>query len=124
MYYLYLYIYLYIVITNDFRNSNNMNLNNRGSISGINIYNFLDLVMYYLLIVLIVVICLMVGIIVSTSSNRFSLRLFRENYVIEILWIVLRSLILVLIGIRSINLLYSLEEINEGILSVKVVGVQ
>ena len=36
-----LYIYLYIVITNDFRNSNNMNLNNRGSISGINIYNFL-----------------------------------------------------------------------------------
>jgi len=111
------------LVYSDYRN-NSLNLNNRGSIGAISIFNFLDLVMYYLLIVTIVVILLLVGIIWSTNRNVFSIRLFRENYVIEILWIVLRSLILTLIGIRSINLLYSLEEINEGVLTVKIVGVQ
>ena len=38
-----------------------------------------------------------------------SLRLLNENYYIEILWIIIRSIILILISIRSIFLLYGLD---------------
>lgn len=107
----------------DFRN-NNWNLNNRGSINAVNIYDYLDLVMYYITIIMIFVSVCVAVIIYDTSKNRFSNRYLKENYVIEITWIIVRSLILVLISVRSIFLLYVLDELSAGVLTIKVIAVQ
>lgn len=110
------------MIRSDYRGSY-MNLNNRGSVQSINISDYLDLVLYYLIIVLVVVFTLMTVIIRNGVSRKIGLRNVEDNYWLEIIWIALRSWILLLIGIRSIWLLYSIEEIVEGSITVKVTGV-
>ena len=110
-------------IRSDYRGSY-MNLNNRGSVQSINISDYLDLVLYYLIIVLVVVFTMMTVIIRTGLKRKIGLRNVEDNYCLEIIWIALRAWILLLIGIRSIWLLYSIEEIVEGSITVKVTGVQ
>lgn len=104
--------------------SNKLNLNNPGSINSINIFDYLDLVLYYLIGILISVLYLLVMIINLCILNKFSIILFKENFILEIVWIIVPSLILVLIGVPSIFLLYNLEWYCNSILTVKVIGVQ
>ncbi len=51
-------------------------------------------------------------------------RLFTHNYVIETVWTILPSLVLLLIAIPSFALLYSIDEIINSELTIKIIGHQ
>lgn len=91
-----------------------------------NIVDFHDLVMYYIVLMLIIIGILLYLIIKSYSKKRISVRNkeYESVYIIEVILILIPSIILLLIGVPSIWLLYWSEELTSGIITLKVIGLQ
>ncbi len=111
---------------NDYPGCNRYGLSDSGSINMNNMSDYLDKVMYYILIVLIMISVLLFLIIRRYGNKRISVKnnSYKSLYIIEILLVILPSVILILISIPSIWLLYSNEELIEGLITIKIIGVQ
>nr|YP_009045979.1 cytochrome c oxidase subunit II [Engaeus quadrimanus]CDR98475.1 cytochrome c oxidase subunit 2 [Engaeus quadrimanus] len=74
---------------------------------------------------ILILITTMVGyIMINSTFNSFINRLLLENQIIEIIWTILPSIILIFIAMPSLRLLYLLDETNNSSITIKTVGHQ
>jgi len=89
------------------------------------IFSFHDDLMVFLTLILFFVIYVMAVCLYTFSSNKISTT---EHVVhasaLEIIWTIIPAIILVIIAIPSFSLLYSVDEIVEPMLTIKIIGHQ
>nr|AWV84084.1 cytochrome oxidase subunit II [Tettigades sp. 1 PL2017]AWV84097.1 cytochrome oxidase subunit II [Tettigades sp. 1 PL2017] len=76
-------------------------------------------------LVILIVITVVVGYMMSTLIfNNMINRLLLEGQLIELVWTLLPALTLIFIALPSLRLLYLLDEVNNPLLTVKIIGHQ
>lgn len=76
-------------------------------------------------LVILIVITVVVGYIMRTLFfNSIINRLLLEGQLIELIWTLLPALTLIFIALPSLRLLYLLDEVNNPLLTVKIIGHQ
>nr|AWV84110.1 cytochrome oxidase subunit II [Tettigades sp. 2 PL2017] len=76
-------------------------------------------------LVILIVITVVVGYMMSTLIfNNMVNRLLLEGQLIELIWTLLPALTLIFIALPSLRLLYLLDEVNDPLLTVKIIGHQ
>lgn len=76
-------------------------------------------------LVILIVITVVVGYIIRTLIfNNIVNRLLLEGQLIELVWTLLPALTLIFIALPSLRLLYLLDEVNNPLLTVKIIGHQ
>nr|AWV84123.1 cytochrome oxidase subunit II [Tettigades ulnaria] len=76
-------------------------------------------------LVILIVITVVVGYMMSTLVfNNMINRLLLEGQLIELIWTLLPALTLIFIALPSLRLLYLLDEVNNPLLTVKIIGHQ
>nr|AWV83720.1 cytochrome oxidase subunit II [Tettigarcta crinita] len=76
-------------------------------------------------LVILIVITFIVGYIMSmTMFNIFINRLLLEGQMIEFIWTLLPAMTLIFIALPSLRLLYLIDEINNPLLTIKLIGHQ
>nr|AIM19499.1 cytochrome c oxidase subunit II [Tettigades ulnaria] len=76
-------------------------------------------------LVILIVITVVVGYMMSTLFfNSMINRLLLEGQLIELIWTLLPALTLIFIALPSLRLLYLLDEVNNPLLTVKIIGHQ
>lgn len=84
-----------------------------------------DLVFFLLIVLGFVFWVLFISIFTFNSySNQVVIKEIKYGSVLEIVWTILPALILVLVAIPSFTLLYSMDEIVDPMLTLKVIGHQ
>nr|YP_009116257.1 cytochrome c oxidase subunit 2 [Astacopsis gouldi]AJD22601.1 cytochrome c oxidase subunit 2 [Astacopsis gouldi] len=74
---------------------------------------------------ILILITTLVGYIMMNSTlNSFINRFLLENQIIEIIWTILPSIILIFIALPSLRLLYLLDETNNSSVTLKTIGHQ
>nr|QLA74159.1 cytochrome c oxidase subunit 2 [Leptomias sp. DX-2020] len=76
------------------------------------------------LLILIIITILVGQMLFSMLFNKFIHRYLLEGQLIEMVWTILPAVILVMIALPSLRLLYIMDEINNPLISVKVIGHQ
>nr|YP_009502919.1 cytochrome c oxidase subunit II [Spongiocaris panglao]AXG21496.1 cytochrome c oxidase subunit II [Spongiocaris panglao] len=76
------------------------------------------------MIILIMITTLVSFMMLSLFFNSFTNRFLLENQMLEILWTILPTFILIFIALPSLRLLYLLDEINNPSLTLKTIGHQ
>nr|APX39463.1 cytochrome c oxidase subunit 2 [Phyllotreta variipennis] len=76
------------------------------------------------MMILTIITILISYLIFSLMINKFSHRFLLEGQMIEIIWTILPSIILIFIAIPSLRLIYILDEINNPMISIKTTGHQ
>nr|WMQ72230.1 cytochrome oxidase subunit II [Okanagana cruentifera] len=76
-------------------------------------------------LVILIVITVIVGYMMSTLFlNSMINRLLLENQLIEFVWTLLPAMTLIFIALPSLRLLYLLDEVNNPLLTIKIIGHQ
>nr|WMQ72164.1 cytochrome oxidase subunit II [Okanagana cruentifera] len=76
-------------------------------------------------LVILIVITVIVGYMMSTLFlNNMINRLLLENQLIEFIWTLLPAMTLIFIALPSLRLLYLLDEVNNPLLTIKIIGHQ
>nr|AWV84370.1 cytochrome oxidase subunit II [Mendozana platypleura] len=76
-------------------------------------------------LVILIVITVIVGYMMGTLfSNKMINRLLLEGQLIEFIWTLLPAMTLIFIALPSLRLLYLLDEVNNPLLTVKIIGHQ
>nr|YP_011020987.1 cytochrome c oxidase subunit II [Gastrolina depressa]WQM20651.1 cytochrome c oxidase subunit II [Gastrolina depressa] len=76
-------------------------------------------------LMILVIITVLVGqLMMSLFFNKFLHRFLLEGQMIEIIWTILPTIILIFIAIPSLRLIYILDEVNNPILTIKTIGHQ
>nr|QLY89943.1 cytochrome c oxidase subunit II [Brachycentrus maculatus] len=78
----------------------------------------------FILMILILIISLISYFMANLFSNKFMNRFLMENQMIELIWTLLPSIILIFIALPSLKLLYLLDENNKPTLTIKTLGHQ
>nr|QLY89677.1 cytochrome c oxidase subunit 2 [Brachycentrus subnubilus] len=78
----------------------------------------------FILMILILIISLITYFMMNLFSNKFMNRFLMENQLIELIWTLLPSIILIFIALPSLKLLYLLDENNKPTLTIKTLGHQ
>jgi cytochrome c oxidase subunit 2 len=86
--------------------------------------NFYDLIMADLVLVLAVIFFLIITLITDPMHHKHSNSYFSHSQNLEIFWTIVPALILLSIAYPSFNLLYSLDDLTDPVLTVKIVGHQ
>nr|AYR05136.1 cytochrome c oxidase subunit 2 [Scolytinae sp. 6 ACP-2013] len=76
------------------------------------------------LTILIIITILILQLLIYIYINKFLFRFLLEGQMIELIWTILPTFILLLIAFPSLRLLYSLDEINSPMLTIKITGHQ
>jgi heme/copper-type cytochrome/quinol oxidase subunit 2 len=85
--------------------------------------SFHNYLMFFLVTVVVFVLWMLYSAFTS-RSNPFLPSRFSHSSVLEITWTVIPALILVLIALPSFTLLYSLDELIDASLTLKIIGHQ
>lgn len=86
---------------------------------------FHNYIMIFLIFVGVTVLWLLVKIVVNFNiDSTKTVNVFTHSSLLEIIWTIIPAIILVLIAIPSFTLLYSLDELIDPVLTLKVVGHQ
>nr|WMQ72239.1 cytochrome oxidase subunit II [Tibicina steveni] len=76
-------------------------------------------------LVILIVITVVVGYMMTTLfSNNMIDRLLLEGQLIEFIWTLLPAMTLIFIALPSLRLLYLLDEVNNPLLTIKIIGHQ
>lgn len=86
--------------------------------------NFYDLIMADLVLVLAVIFFLILSLLIDPAHHKNSNSYFSHSQNLEIFWTIVPALILLSIAYPSFNLLYSLDDLTDPVLTVKIVGHQ
>nr|YP_010531322.1 cytochrome c oxidase subunit II [Processina sexmaculata]UXX17581.1 cytochrome c oxidase subunit II [Processina sexmaculata] len=81
---------------------------------------FHDHTMMIISMITIMVSYMMINIIMNKYMNRFLL----ENQMIELLWTIMPSFMLIFIALPSLKILYMMEEMNNPLITIKSIGHQ
>lgn len=83
-----------------------------------------DRIMWYLIIILVVVSYILIRTIMIFKKNKISNKYSNHGTMIEIIWTIIPSLILISISLPSFRLLYLMDETTDASVTVKVIGKQ
>lgn len=86
--------------------------------------DFYDLIMADLVLVIVIIFYLILTLILNSEHHKNSNSYFSHSQNLEIFWTVVPALILVSIAYPSFNLLYSLDDLNDPVLTIKIIGHQ
>nr|QZR91905.1 cytochrome c oxidase subunit II [Mileewa rufivena] len=81
---------------------------------------FHDHTMMIISMITVIVSYMMINIMLNKYINRFLM----ENQMIELLWTILPSIMLIFIALPSLKILYMMEEMNNPIITIKSIGHQ
>nr|AIS86046.1 cytochrome oxidase subunit II [Euthyrrhapha pacifica] len=98
----------------------NMNLQDSASPIMEQLIQFHDHTLMIMLMILTMVSYMMITLFTNQNINRFML----EGQTIEMIWTIMPAIILIFIAIPSLRLLYLMDEINNPLLTLKVIGHQ
>nr|AGR28055.1 cytochrome c oxidase subunit II [Mecinus heydenii]AGR28056.1 cytochrome c oxidase subunit II [Mecinus heydenii]AGR28057.1 cytochrome c oxidase subunit II [Mecinus heydenii]AGR28058.1 cytochrome c oxidase subunit II [Mecinus heydenii]AGR28059.1 cytochrome c oxidase subunit II [Mecinus heydenii] len=76
------------------------------------------------LLILIIITILVSQMLLSMLFNKFTNRFLLEGQLIETIWTIIPATILILVALPSLRLLYTLDEINNPLMTIKVIGHQ
>nr|ARH54171.1 cytochrome c oxidase subunit 2 [Chrysomela populi] len=76
------------------------------------------------LMILMIITVLVAQLLISLFLNKFSHRFLLEGQMIELIWTILPTLILIFIAIPSLRLIYILDEVNNPMITIKTIGHQ
>nr|ARH54275.1 cytochrome c oxidase subunit 2 [Curculionidae sp. 2 AH-2016] len=76
------------------------------------------------MLILIIITILVGQMLLSTLFNKFTHRFLLEGQLIEMIWTILPAIILIMIALPSLRLLYILDEANNPLITVKILGHQ
>nr|AGR27978.1 cytochrome c oxidase subunit II [Mecinus raphaelis]AGR27979.1 cytochrome c oxidase subunit II [Mecinus raphaelis]AGR27980.1 cytochrome c oxidase subunit II [Mecinus raphaelis]AGR27981.1 cytochrome c oxidase subunit II [Mecinus raphaelis]AGR27982.1 cytochrome c oxidase subunit II [Mecinus raphaelis] len=76
------------------------------------------------LLILIIITILVSQMLFSMLFNKFTNRFLLEGQMIETIWTIIPATILILVALPSLRLLYILDEINNPLVTIKVIGHQ
>nr|APX40072.1 cytochrome c oxidase subunit 2 [Orestia punctipennis] len=76
------------------------------------------------LMILLIITVLVGQLMITLFFNKLSHRYLLEGQMIEIIWTILPTIILIFIAIPSLRLIYILDEINNPMITIKVIGHQ
>nr|APX40852.1 cytochrome c oxidase subunit 2 [Longitarsus curtus] len=76
------------------------------------------------LMILVIITVLVSQLMITLFLNKFSNRFLLEGQMIEIIWTILPTIILIFIAIPSLRLIYILDEINNPTITIKTIGHQ
>nr|CCJ27924.1 cox2 [Thaumetopoea processionea] len=98
----------------------NLNLQNSASPLMEQIIFFHDHTLIILIMITVLVSYLMLSLLFNKYINRFLL----EEQMIELIWTILPTIILIFIALPSLRLLYLLDELNNPLITLKTIGHQ
>nr|YP_010032415.1 cytochrome c oxidase subunit II [Cicadetta abscondita]QOW07741.1 cytochrome oxidase subunit II [Cicadetta abscondita] len=78
----------------------------------------------HVLIILIMITIIVAYMMLMLMLNKIVNRLFLEGQLIEFIWTLLPAMTLIFIALPSLRLLYMLDEINNPLLTLKIIGHQ
>nr|AGR28003.1 cytochrome c oxidase subunit II [Mecinus peterharrisi]AGR28004.1 cytochrome c oxidase subunit II [Mecinus peterharrisi]AGR28005.1 cytochrome c oxidase subunit II [Mecinus peterharrisi]AGR28006.1 cytochrome c oxidase subunit II [Mecinus peterharrisi]AGR28007.1 cytochrome c oxidase subunit II [Mecinus peterharrisi] len=76
------------------------------------------------MLILIIITILVSQMLLSMLFNKFTNRFLLEGQLIETIWTIIPAAILILVALPSLRLLYILDEINNPLMTIKVIGHQ
>nr|AGR28017.1 cytochrome c oxidase subunit II [Mecinus peterharrisi]AGR28018.1 cytochrome c oxidase subunit II [Mecinus peterharrisi]AGR28019.1 cytochrome c oxidase subunit II [Mecinus peterharrisi]AGR28020.1 cytochrome c oxidase subunit II [Mecinus peterharrisi]AGR28021.1 cytochrome c oxidase subunit II [Mecinus peterharrisi] len=76
------------------------------------------------MLILIIITILVSQMLLSMLFNKFTNRFLLEGQLIETIWTIIPATILILVALPSLRLLYILDEINNPLMTIKVIGHQ
>nr|ALO77049.1 cytochrome c oxidase subunit 2 [Brentidae sp. GENSP01] len=76
------------------------------------------------LMILIIITVLIGQMMISMFFNKFTHRYLLEGQLIELIWTILPAITLIFIALPSLRLLYILDEINNPLITIKIIGHQ
>nr|YP_002734947.1 cytochrome c oxidase subunit II [Coptosoma bifarium]ABZ01984.1 cytochrome c oxidase subunit II [Coptosoma bifarium] len=76
------------------------------------------------MMILLMITVMLVYIMALLTMNKFTNRLLMEGQEIEVLWTTLPAITLIFIALPSLKLLYMIDEVNNPVLTLKVIGHQ
>nr|QHW12435.1 cytochrome oxidase subunit II [Mecinus labilis] len=76
------------------------------------------------MLILIIITILVGQMLLSMLFNKFTHRFLMEGQLIEMIWTILPTIILIMIALPSLRLLYILDEIYNPMITVKIIGHQ
>jgi len=86
--------------------------------------NFYDLLMADLVLIVILVLFLIASLLIDPTHHKNANTYFSHSQNLEIFWTIAPALILLSIAYPSFNLLYSLDDLTDPVLTIKIVGHQ
>jgi cytochrome c oxidase subunit 2 len=86
--------------------------------------NFYDLIMADLSLVLAIIFFLILTLIIDPTHHKYSNSYFSHSKILEIFWTIVPALVLLNIAYPSFNLLYSLDDLTDPVLTIKIIGHQ
>nr|QIV24746.1 cytochrome c oxidase subunit II [Toxeutes arcuatus] len=76
-------------------------------------------------LMILVIITVLVGqLMITLFFNKFTHRFLLEGQLIEVIWTILPAVTLIFIALPSLRLLYIMDEVNNPLITVKVIGHQ
>lgn len=109
-------------IYNDIGKRYQLGLQEESTPIGAGIYDLHEKIIYYMIIIIIIV-SYIIGVIIMKKGTRWN-KYITHNIILEIIWTILPSFILIAIAIPSFKLLYAQDEVINPIMTVKAIGQQ
>nr|WNX92432.1 cytochrome c oxidase subunit 2 [Morimospasma tuberculatum] len=76
------------------------------------------------LLILVIITVLVGQLMISLFFNKFTYRYLLEGQFIELIWTILPAVTLIFIALPSLRLIYILDEINNPLITIKIIGHQ
>nr|QZI85914.1 cytochrome c oxidase subunit II [Moechotypa diphysis] len=76
------------------------------------------------LLILVIITVLVGQLMISLFFNKFTYRYLLEGQFIELIWTILPAVTLIFIALPSLRLIYILDEVNNPLITIKVIGHQ
>ena len=111
-----------MIIENDISKRYQLGMQEESTPIGAGIYDLHEKLIYYSIII-IVMVSYLLYILITNKSMRWN-KYITHNVILEIIWTILPSIILVIIAIPSFKLLYAQDEIINPELTVKAIAQQ
>jgi cytochrome c oxidase subunit 2 len=111
-----------MIIINDISKRYQLGLQEESTPIAAGIFDLHEKLLYYMIIILLLV-SYIIYIIYINNNMKWN-KYITHNVIIEIIWTILPSIILVIIAIPSFKLLYAQDEVYNPILTVKAIGSQ
>ena len=110
------------MIRNDAPENWEITFQDSGSVVGEGIVRLYEILMIYSTIIIIVVIWMTIVTIIRFKKNKIIERYSNHSVMIEIIWTIIPTLIIIGILGPSFSLLYLMDEVIEPIITIKFIG--
>lgn len=112
------------MVYNNISENKQLGFQEESTIIMIGIKELHDKIMYYMIIIMTIVLYMSLTLINKYKNKQIINKYITHSTIIEILWTIIPTIILIIIIIPSFKLLYSIEEIIKPLITLKIIGNQ